>query len=70
MGLHATGKTLSVVSMAFYRVANGKIVEMQVGDDYLGLMRQLGAIPLSWLQDKMVVPGVGGAARAVATGAA
>ncbi len=58
MGLAPTGKQLSVLAMAMYRVENGKIVEMQVLDDYLTLFRQLGAIPLSMLQHEMVVLGV------------
>lgn len=65
MGVPPTGKKLTVTSMSMYRVVNGKIAEIYVLDDYLGLFRQLGAIPLAFLQDKMTVPGVG-ETRAVA----
>jgi predicted ester cyclase len=65
MGVPPTGKKLAVTSISMYRVVNGKITEIYVLDDYLGLFRQLGSIPLAFLQDKMTIPGVG-KTRAVA----
>jgi steroid delta-isomerase-like uncharacterized protein len=59
MGLPPTGRKLSVIALALFRLENGKIAEVQVLDDYLGMMRQMGAIPISLFQQEMEVPGLG-----------
>jgi ketosteroid isomerase-like protein len=41
----ATGKTLDLLFVDYFRVRNGKIVECEVVRDRLGMMIQLGAIP-------------------------
>ena len=66
MGVPPTGKKLTVTSLSLLRVENGQITEQYVLDDYLGLFRQLGAIPLAFFQEKIEVPGVG--PRAVPVG--
>lgn len=45
MGMPATGKTVKVKYMDFWRFENGKAVENWVNIDNLGLMQQLGAVP-------------------------
>jgi predicted ester cyclase len=42
MGIHATGKTVEVSSIAIYRIENGKVVEERQEADMLGFMQQLG----------------------------
>jgi steroid delta-isomerase-like uncharacterized protein len=59
MGMPPTGKTLVVTSLALNRVKDGRITEHFVLDDYLGVFRQLGAIPLGFFQQQIDVPGVG-----------
>lgn len=44
-GIAATGKHVRWTGMSVYRIANGKIAEMWVNMDDLGLLRQLGASP-------------------------
>lgn len=44
-GVAATGKPVTAQSMAFYRMANGKIVEERAQLDMLSLLQQLGAVP-------------------------
>ena len=44
-GVPATGKTVVAQSMAFYRLAGGKIVEERTQLDMLGVLQQLGAVP-------------------------
>ena len=44
-GVPATGKTVVAQSMAFYRLAGGKIVEERAQLDMLGVLQQLGAVP-------------------------
>lgn len=58
MGLPPTGRKLSVVCLALFRIENGKITELHVLDDYLGMIRQLGAIPIRLFQQEMEVPGL------------
>ena len=43
--LPPTGKTGTVTGMALFRFENGKIAEVWVNVDILGLLQQLGAIP-------------------------
>jgi len=45
-GITPTGKPVIMSAMYFYRMANGKIVEIRAMVDSLGLLRQLGAVPL------------------------
>jgi steroid delta-isomerase-like uncharacterized protein len=42
MGIPATGNKVEFAQMLFFRVENGKIVEMREDADILGLMQQLG----------------------------
>ncbi len=44
-GIAATGKALTWTGMSIYRLANGKVTEMWVQMDDLGILRQLGAVP-------------------------
>ena len=46
-GVPATGKSIAVQAVNFYRVSNGKIVEERGQPDLLGLMQQIGAAPAS-----------------------
>lgn len=45
MGIPPTGKQASVMGIAIYRIANGKIAEAWVAWDQMGLMQQLGVVP-------------------------
>jgi steroid delta-isomerase-like uncharacterized protein len=45
LGIPPTGKQFTHAAMAFYRLANAKIVETWFLADYLGLMQQLGVVP-------------------------
>ena len=45
MNLPPTGKTGESTGMALFRLADGKIAEVWVNYDLLGLLQQLGAIP-------------------------
>ena len=45
MGVPPTGRSIAVPSMAFYRLANGRIVGEHGLPDMLGLMQQIGAVP-------------------------
>lgn len=45
-GIRPTGRELVVDGIELYRVQDGKPCEMWRHDDFLGLMRQLGAIPV------------------------
>ncbi|HZY40641.1 MAG TPA: ester cyclase [Anaerolineae bacterium] len=45
-GIPPTGKKFSVGGINIIRVANGRIAENWVGLDQLGLLQQLGVIPL------------------------
>jgi steroid delta-isomerase-like uncharacterized protein len=44
MGILPTGRKVSVMGIAIYRIARGKIIEAWVAWDSLGLMQQLGAL--------------------------
>jgi steroid delta-isomerase-like uncharacterized protein len=44
-GVKATGKAVTAQSMAFYRLADGKIVEERAQLDMLSLLQQMGAVP-------------------------
>ena len=44
-GIPASGKSVNQTGFDLFRIANGKIVEMWQEADYLGMMRQIGAIP-------------------------
>ncbi|MEU8863171.1 ester cyclase [Streptomyces umbrinus] len=44
-GVEATGKAIRAESMAFYRLAGGKIVEERAQLDMLGILQQMGAAP-------------------------
>jgi steroid delta-isomerase-like uncharacterized protein len=45
-GVPPTGKKVEVQAMNFYRFSGGKIVEEHGQPDLLGLMQQIGAIPM------------------------
>ena len=45
MGVPATGKSVTVKFMDFWRIENGKAVENWVQMDIMGLMQQLGVVP-------------------------
>ena len=45
-GIQATGKDVTTPVMLIYRIDNGKIVEHWMNADVLGLLQQLGAIPV------------------------
>lgn len=44
MGILPTGRKVSVMGIAIYRIARGKITEAWVAWDSMGLMQQLGAV--------------------------
>jgi steroid delta-isomerase-like uncharacterized protein len=46
MGIPATGKTGTVTGMVMFRLENSRIVEGWVNIDALGLLQQLGVIPM------------------------
>jgi steroid delta-isomerase-like uncharacterized protein len=46
-GLPPTGKQAAITGITIERVANGKVVECWTNADDLGLMRQLGVIPIT-----------------------
>ena len=45
-GIPATGKEVTITGIVISRVENGKVVEEWESFDQLGLMQQIGAIPL------------------------
>ena len=45
MGIPATGKPMVVKGMEVFRIADGKIAELWVSMDNLGMLTQLGVIP-------------------------
>lgn len=45
-GVPATGKTVTVGGMNFYKLANGKITDVWTQFDAMSLMMQIGAIPM------------------------
>jgi steroid delta-isomerase-like uncharacterized protein len=44
-GIPATGKTVTVPGVVFYRIADGKIAEFRGQFDRLSLLQQLGVMP-------------------------
>ena len=46
-GVPPTGKTIEVKAMNFYRFSNGQIVEEHGQPDLLGLLQQIGAVPMT-----------------------
>jgi predicted ester cyclase len=46
MGIPPTGKTSTVTGMVLFRLENSRIVEAYVNIDALGLLQQLGIIPM------------------------
>jgi len=44
-GLQPTGKTIRVTGMDFFHITGGRISEVWVNMDVLGMMQQLGVIP-------------------------
>jgi predicted ester cyclase len=45
-GVPASGKKFSVTGISIYRIANGQIVEHWGEMDFLGVLQQLGLVPL------------------------
>jgi len=46
MGIPPTGKQITVTGIEIFHFANGKVVEEWVNGDDLGLLQQLGVIPV------------------------
>ena len=46
MGIPATGKSFTINWMHFFRLSEGKITEIRVEQDMLGMLQQLGVIPM------------------------
>ena len=46
MGISATGKAVSIGGIGIFRLENSRIVEGWVNIDLLGLLQQIGAIPM------------------------
>lgn len=46
LGIPATGRRVSVTGMLISRLADGKVAEEWINRDDLGLLQQLGAIPV------------------------
>jgi steroid delta-isomerase-like uncharacterized protein len=46
LGVPATGKKIVVQTMNFYRWSNGQIVEERGQPDLVGLLQQIGAVPM------------------------
>ena len=44
-GMPATGKQIAVPQIAIHRIQNGKIAEVWVSSDDVGMMQQLGLMP-------------------------
>jgi hypothetical protein len=45
MGIPATGKRITMTGITIARVAAGKITELWIESDQMGLMQQLGVVP-------------------------
>ena len=45
MGIPATGKSIVIGSLNFARIVDGKIAELRVNADSMGMMQQLGLAP-------------------------
>jgi steroid delta-isomerase-like uncharacterized protein len=46
LGIPATGKEISFSGITIYRLAGGKIVEFWTQADTMGMMQQIGALPV------------------------
>jgi steroid delta-isomerase-like uncharacterized protein len=46
MGIPATGRTATVTGMVLFRLENSKIAEVWVNIDTLGMLEQMGVIPM------------------------
>ena len=46
MGIPPTGRTANVTGMVLFRLENSKIVEVWVNIDTLGMLQQMGVIPM------------------------
>lgn len=46
MGIPATGRLINVTATGIFRVVDGKVTDNWVNFDALGLMQQLGVVPL------------------------
>ena len=47
LGIPASGNRMEVKGIEVYRVANGKVAEIWASMDVLGMMQQMGAIPMA-----------------------
>jgi predicted ester cyclase len=47
MGMPATGKPIAITSIEIFRLADGKIAEQWVAVDNMGMLQQLGAMPVA-----------------------
>ena len=47
MGIPATGQTIRVKGMNFYRLKDGRVTDIWTQFDSVGMMQQLGVIPTS-----------------------
>jgi steroid delta-isomerase-like uncharacterized protein len=45
-GVPATGKKIKIQAMNFYRLSGGQFVEERGQPDFLGLLQQIGAVPV------------------------
>lgn len=45
LGHSATNKNVTWTGMTIFRIVNGKVVEERGEEDYLGFLRQIGAVP-------------------------
>lgn len=45
MGIPATGKQINMTGIAIVRIAGGKIAELWMESDTMGMMQQLGVVP-------------------------
>lgn len=55
IGYPPTGKDVKDSGMEFFRIENGKIAEIWVNQDSLGLLQQLGIIPTPAQENKAIV---------------
>jgi predicted ester cyclase len=46
MGIPATGRLINVVGTGIFRVVDGKVTDNWINFDALGMMQQLGVVPL------------------------
>jgi steroid delta-isomerase-like uncharacterized protein len=46
MGIAPTGKYVTVTAILIFRVANGKGIEIWINGDDLGVLQQLGVVPM------------------------